>query len=70
MIKILESLKNTVNKYMADLRPNRLTTYQSERKLAVSRQPGVCVCVCVCLYIYIYICVYVCVCVRLESCQR
>jgi hypothetical protein len=36
MIKRLERLKNTVNKYMADLRPDRLTTYQSERKLVVS----------------------------------
>jgi hypothetical protein len=41
MIKRLESLKNTVNKYMADLRPDRLTTYQSERKLDVSGRPGV-----------------------------
>jgi hypothetical protein len=41
MIKRLESLKNTVNKYMADLRPDRLTTYQSGRKLVVSRRPGV-----------------------------
>jgi hypothetical protein len=47
MIKALERLKNTVNRYMADLRPDRLTTYQSERKLVVSRRPGV--------YIYIYI---------------
>jgi hypothetical protein len=41
MIKRLERLKNNVNKYMADLRPDRLTTYQSERKLIVSRRPGV-----------------------------
>jgi hypothetical protein len=41
MIKRLERLKNTFNKYMADLRPDRLTTYQSERKLVVSRLPGV-----------------------------
>jgi hypothetical protein len=41
MIKRLERLKNTVNRYMADLRPDRLTTYQSERKLVVSRRPGV-----------------------------
>jgi hypothetical protein len=41
MIKRLERLKNTVNKYMADLRPDRLTTYQSERKLVVIRRPGV-----------------------------
>jgi hypothetical protein len=33
MIKRLQRLKNTVNKYMADLRPDRLTTYQSQRKL-------------------------------------
>jgi di/tricarboxylate transporter len=26
---------------MADLRPDRLTTYQSDRKLVVSRRPGV-----------------------------
>jgi hypothetical protein len=39
MIKRLERLKNTVNKYMADLRPDRHTSYQSERKLAVSRGP-------------------------------
>jgi hypothetical protein len=26
---------------MADLRPDRLTTYQSERKLVASRRPGV-----------------------------
>jgi hypothetical protein len=52
MIKRLEGFKNTVNKYIADLdqidldqidleqidlRPDRLTTYQSERKLVVSR---------------------------------
>jgi hypothetical protein len=30
MIKTLESLKNTVNKYMPDIRPDRLTTCQSE----------------------------------------
>jgi hypothetical protein len=41
MIKRLERLKNTVNKYMADLRPDRLMTYQSERKLVVSQRPGV-----------------------------
>jgi hypothetical protein len=41
MIKRLEMLKNTVNKYMADLQPDRLTTYQSEWKLVVSRRPGV-----------------------------
>jgi hypothetical protein len=40
MIKRLEMLKN-VNKYMADLRPDRLTTYQSERNLVVSRIPVV-----------------------------
>jgi hypothetical protein len=26
---------------MADLRPDGFTTYQSERKLAVSRRPGI-----------------------------
>jgi hypothetical protein len=41
MIKGLERLKNTDNKYMADLRPDRLMPYQSERKLVVSRRPGV-----------------------------
>jgi hypothetical protein len=41
MIKRLERLKNTVNKYMADIRPDRLTTCQSERKSVVSRQPSV-----------------------------
>jgi hypothetical protein len=41
MIKRLERLRNTVNKYMADLRPDRFTTYQSKRKLLVSRRPGV-----------------------------
>jgi hypothetical protein len=34
-------LKNTVNKYMADIRPDRLTTCQSERKSVVSRRPSV-----------------------------
>jgi hypothetical protein len=29
---------------MVDLRPDRLTTYQSERKLVVSRRPGVTLC--------------------------
>jgi hypothetical protein len=38
----LERLKNTVNKYMADIRPDRLTTCQTERKLVVSRRPSVC----------------------------
>jgi hypothetical protein len=33
--------KNAVNKYMADIRPARLTTCQSERKSVVSRRPGV-----------------------------
>jgi hypothetical protein len=41
MIKRLESLKNTVNKYMADIRPDRLTTCQSERKSVVSRRPSI-----------------------------
>jgi hypothetical protein len=41
MIKRLESLKNNVNKYMADIRPHRLTTCQSERKSVVSRRPSV-----------------------------
>jgi hypothetical protein len=30
-----------INTYMADLRPDLLTTYQSEQKLVVSRRPGV-----------------------------
>jgi hypothetical protein len=41
MIKRLERLTNTVNKYMADPRPDRIMTYQPERKLVVSRRPGV-----------------------------
>jgi hypothetical protein len=40
MMKILERLKNNVNKYMADIRPDRLTACQSERKSVVSRRPG------------------------------
>jgi hypothetical protein len=34
-MKRLESLRNTINKYMADIRPDRLTTCQSERKSVV-----------------------------------
>jgi hypothetical protein len=41
MIKRLETLKNTVNKYMADIRPDRLTTCQSEQKSVESRRPTV-----------------------------
>jgi hypothetical protein len=41
MIKGLERLKNAVNKYMADIRPDRLTTCHSEWKSVVSRQPSV-----------------------------
>jgi hypothetical protein len=41
MLKRLESLKNTVNKYMAGIRPDRLTTCQSERKSVISRRPSV-----------------------------
>jgi hypothetical protein len=41
MIKSLEILKNAVNKYMADIRPDRLTTCQSERKSVVSRRQSV-----------------------------
>jgi hypothetical protein len=41
MIKRLESLKNTGNKHMADIRPDRLTTCQSERKSVGSRRPSV-----------------------------
>jgi hypothetical protein len=41
MIKRLERLKNTVNKYMAYIRPDRLTTCQSEQKSVVSRRPTV-----------------------------
>jgi hypothetical protein len=47
MIKRIERLKNTVNKYMADIRPDRLTTSQSERKSVVSRRPSV--------YIYFFV---------------
>jgi hypothetical protein len=36
MIKRLERLKNAVNKYMADVRPDRLTTCQSKQKSIVS----------------------------------
>jgi hypothetical protein len=39
MIKRLERLKHTVNKYVADIRPDRLTTCQSEQKSVVSRRP-------------------------------
>jgi hypothetical protein len=42
MIKILERLKNTVNKYMADIRPARLTSCHSERKSVVSRPSILC----------------------------
>jgi hypothetical protein len=52
MIKGLESLKNTVNKYMADIRPNQLTTCQSERKSVISRRPSV-----YCLEQYLVSCV-------------
>jgi hypothetical protein len=38
MMKRLEGLKNTVNKYMANMRPNRLTTCESERKSVWSRR--------------------------------
>jgi hypothetical protein len=41
MIKRLERLKYTVNKYMADIRPDRLTSCQSEQKSVVSRRPTV-----------------------------
>jgi hypothetical protein len=41
MTRRLEGLKNTVNKYMTDIRPGRLTTCQSERKSVVSRRPHV-----------------------------
>jgi hypothetical protein len=41
MIKRFERLKNTVNKYMAYIRPDRHTTCQSERKSVVSRRPSV-----------------------------
>jgi hypothetical protein len=40
MTERLERLKNTVNKYMADIRPDRLTTCQSERKSVVRRRPS------------------------------
>jgi hypothetical protein len=41
MIKRLVRLKNTVNKYMADIQPDRLMTCQSERKSVVSQRPSV-----------------------------
>jgi hypothetical protein len=41
MIKRLERLQDTVNKYMADLQPGRLMPYQSEWKLVASRRPNV-----------------------------
>jgi hypothetical protein len=41
VIKRLETLKNTVNKYMADIRSHRLTICQSERKSVLSRRPSV-----------------------------
>jgi hypothetical protein len=41
MINRLQRLKNTGNKHMADLRPDRLITYKSEWKLVISRRPGV-----------------------------
>jgi hypothetical protein len=41
MIKRLKRLKNNVNKYMADIRPDRLTTCHSDRKSVVSRRPSV-----------------------------
>jgi hypothetical protein len=41
MIKRLARLKNTLNKYMADIRPERLTTCQSEREWVVTRQTSV-----------------------------
>jgi hypothetical protein len=41
MIKRLERLKNTVHKYMGDIRPDRRATCQSERKSVVSRRPSV-----------------------------
>jgi hypothetical protein len=39
--KKIREVKNTVNKYMADIRPDRLTTCQSERKSVASRRPNV-----------------------------
>jgi hypothetical protein len=41
MITRLERLKNTVRKYLADVRPDRLKTCQSERKSFVSRRQSV-----------------------------
>jgi hypothetical protein len=41
MIKRLEMLKNTVNKYMTDIRPDRLTTCQVRTEVGISRRPGV-----------------------------
>jgi hypothetical protein len=43
MIKRLERLKHTVNIYIyiAEIRPDRITTCQSERKSVVSQRPSV-----------------------------
>jgi hypothetical protein len=38
---MIKRLKRSVNKYVADIRPDRLTTCQSERKSVVSRRPCV-----------------------------
>jgi hypothetical protein len=40
-MKSLERFKNTVIIYVADIRPDRITTCQSERKSVVSRRPSV-----------------------------
>jgi hypothetical protein len=41
--KKIRKVKNTVNKYMADLQSDRLMTCQSERKSVVSRRASVCI---------------------------
>jgi hypothetical protein len=39
--KKIREVKNTVNKYIADIRPDRLMTCRSELKSVVSRRPSV-----------------------------
>jgi hypothetical protein len=41
MLNRLKRLKNTINKYMADIWPDRLMTCQSERKSVISQRPSV-----------------------------
>jgi hypothetical protein len=55
MIKRLERLKNTVYKYMADIRPDRLTTCQAERKSVVSRRSSVRMSTCTCTFHFVFV---------------